>query len=232
MKSPSSRAPGANPHPKREAPPPQGECVSRKERELLRHRVELLEAAERLLGKMLLHELTIQHIAAESEFSVGYIYKLFDSKAEIIAALIKDKLRALRAVIDDSTARSGPWEVRAENLLEAFSDWLERTPMYGSRVTPHLKDFAHNHPAVAAEFASFLEFYRNSIETLFSDAIRAGRLSEDEPGQAARSFRALLAGFSEEVLLHHPDSPGTLRHEAPLIVHIIKRAFAPQGGDA
>ena len=232
MKSPSSRPLGATREPQHLAPALNGERVSRREREFLRHRAELLEATECLLKKKLLHELTIQHIAVESEFSVGYIYKLFDSKADIIAALIKEKLRALRAVIEGGTGGPGPWEDRAGKLLEALSDWLQDTPSYGSRVTPHLKDFARNHPTVAAEFASFLEFYRNSIELLFSDAIRSGQLSEDEPGQAARSFRALVAGFSEEILLYHPDSLGTLAREAPLIVRIIKRAFAPNGGDA
>jgi AcrR family transcriptional regulator len=205
--------------------------VSRKERELLRHRAELLEATERLLGRRLLHELTIQDIAAEAEFSVGYIYKLFENKAEIIAALITDKLRTLRDLITDNMTGGKSWEDKAGNLIDALSEWFRRTPVYGSRATPHLKDFACNHPMAAAEFASFLEFYRNSIAGIFSEAAESGQITEERPGQAARTFRALIAGFSEESLLDPAYRPQTLAEEAPLILRIMKAAFPPRGGD-
>ena len=60
--------------------------LPRKERELKRHQAELLQATENLLARKRLHEITVQDIAAESEFSVGYIYKLFPNKEEILAA--------------------------------------------------------------------------------------------------------------------------------------------------
>jgi AcrR family transcriptional regulator len=205
--------------------------VSRKERELLRHREELLEATERLLEKKLLHDLTIQDIAAEAEFSVGYIYKLYENKAEIIAALITEKLRTLRGLIAHNVVQGHSWENRSVNLMNALSEWFLQTPVYGSRATPHLKDFACNNPTAAAEFASFLEFYRNSIAAIFAEAIEAGQLCEEQPGQAARTFRALIAGFSEESLLDRVQRPRGLAEEAPLIVRIMKAAFSPRGGD-
>lgn len=231
MKSPASRPPGSTSKLRMPPEPDSGERISRKQRELLRHRAELLEATERLLSDTLLHDLTIQDIAAESEFSVGYIYKLFDSKADLIAALITEKLKSLRAVIEGSESPGDSWEERVTNLLVALTEWLRGTPIYGSRVTPHLKDFAHNHPSVAAEFAAFLEFYGNFIDRLFSDAVDAGFLREEEPGEAARSFRALVAGFCEEGPLSQTYDPGTLAAAIPLIIRMIKRTFAPLGGD-
>jgi AcrR family transcriptional regulator len=232
MKSAAGRPSGSHPRAGAEDAPDHDGRVSRKERELLRHRTELLEATERLLREKPLHELTVQHIAAESEFSVGYIYRLFDNKSEIIAALVTERLRELRALVDESLGAAAHWERRAGRLLQSLSDWFERTPSYGARVTPHLKDFARTHPAVAAETAAFLEFYKNSIERLFSEAIDSGQLCEDEPGELARVFRALVTGFSEEALLYRPEHPGSITVDAPVIMRVIKRAFAPRGGDS
>lgn len=216
--------------------PPQGahdpsapQRVPRRQRERLRHRAELIEATERLLAVKPLSELTVQDIAAESEFSVGYIYKLFDGKDDILATFLREKLSQLRAIIQENTSAPGAWDDRTQSLLTAISAWLERTPAYGSKATLHLKVFARSHPGAAADLASFVEFYRHSIEVLFSEPIRAEHLRERTPGDIASTFRALVAGLVEESLMQHGDDT-TLADQAPLVVEVLKRAFASKGG--
>jgi AcrR family transcriptional regulator len=117
-----SDAPGS--HRSRDLPPA-GERLPRRERELLRHRDELLRAADRVLRSKSLHELTIGDIAAESEFSIGYIYKLFPNKEDILVTLIRAKLVELRHIVEESISRFGTWQNRAETLAREILAWLD-----------------------------------------------------------------------------------------------------------
>ena len=62
--------------------------LSRRERERLRHRGEMLEAAEKLFSQKGFHVTTMQEIAAEADFSVGALYGVFESKLDLYFQLI------------------------------------------------------------------------------------------------------------------------------------------------
>jgi AcrR family transcriptional regulator len=225
----TTRSPGAT----RERPPDAddtGPTLPRKEREIRRHRRELLEASESLLARKRFHEITVQDISMESEFSVGYIYKLFPNKDEILAALIRAKLADLRLLVEDGLGVGGTWAERLLSMLEALFKWLDETPAYRSAVIPDLNVFARTHPAVAADLSEFTEFFDTETRRLIAEALRLGKLAEEEPGMIARTLLALVSGFSENKLagLHPGETP---TNPAPLIVDVIKRAFAPEGGD-
>ncbi len=236
MNPPERRGPPAGPdasgsggpHDSQSAP----DRIPRRERELIRHREELLEATERLLASKSIHELTICDIAAESEFSVGYIYKLFPNKEEILATLIRSKLHELRHIVEESLSRFGTWQNRAESLAREMLAWLDRGPAaYRSGVTQSLRDFAVDHAAVAPDLQEFMRFYTSSVDLMFSETVRAGRLAEGRPGAIASTYRALLAGFSDE-RMQHRERRETASDVARHIVRVVKRAFAVEGGGA
>jgi AcrR family transcriptional regulator len=206
--------------------------VPRRERELKRHRDELLRATDRVLRSKSLHELTIVDIAAEAEFSVGYIYKLFPNKEELVATLIRSKLRELRGIVEESLSRFGTWHNRTETLAREMLAWLDRgTAAYTAGVTPNLREFATDHSAVAPDLVEFMTFYTTSVDHLFSESVRSGALAEPRPGMIARTFRALIAGFAEERIqgrIGREPAPEVARH----IVRVLKRTFAVEGGGA
>jgi len=229
----SDMASTASPDATREHPPEAddtGPSLPRKEREIRRHRRELLEASENLLARKRFHEITVQDISMESEFSVGYIYKLFPNKDEILAALIRTKLADLRLLVEDSLGTGGTWAERLLSMLVAMFNWLEETPAYRSAVIPDLNVFARTHPAVAADLSEFTEFFETETRRLIAEALRLGKLAEEEPGMITRTLLALVSGFSENKFAElYPGEKPT--NPAPLIVDVIKRAFAPEGGD-
>jgi len=59
------------------------EPISRRERELARHRQDILNVAEHLFAEHGFHETTMQMVAEQAEFSVGYLYKHFSGKEEM-----------------------------------------------------------------------------------------------------------------------------------------------------
>lgn len=73
--------------------------ISRKEREQLRRRREILEAASRLFRARGYAEVSMKEIALEAECAVGTLYRFFDSKEAVYAALVEDLMDRARAQI-------------------------------------------------------------------------------------------------------------------------------------
>ncbi len=61
--------------------------LSRKERERLRHRQEILETALKLFSERGFHIVSMQQIAEASEFAVGSLYNFFKSKEALFEEL-------------------------------------------------------------------------------------------------------------------------------------------------
>ena len=66
----------------------------------------ILESASRLLATEGPSGLTMQHIAEEAGFSVGYLYKHFPGKKELLAAILDQKLGVFFKASSEVTAES------------------------------------------------------------------------------------------------------------------------------
>jgi TetR/AcrR family transcriptional regulator len=64
--------------------------LTRKEREKIRRKEEILEAALNLFSIRGFHNVSMQDIAAESEFAVGTLYNFFASKEQLFTELLND----------------------------------------------------------------------------------------------------------------------------------------------
>ncbi len=65
--------------------------LTRKEREFLRHKAEVMHVARDLFAKNGFHNVTMHDIAREAEFSVGKIYKFFPNKEELYTEMVLEK---------------------------------------------------------------------------------------------------------------------------------------------
>ncbi|MBP6634552.1 MAG: TetR/AcrR family transcriptional regulator [Paludibacter sp.] len=84
--------------------------------ELKTRQLEIIEAAGRLLTKGGVNSLTIKNIAKEMNFSEGAVYRHFQSKEEIIVAL----LRYLGAIIDDRLNAIPQTDNAEQNMKNLF----------------------------------------------------------------------------------------------------------------
>jgi AcrR family transcriptional regulator len=69
--------------------------LSRKERERLRHREDILAAALRLFSRKGYHNVSMQEIAAEAEFATGTLYKFFPGKEELYTTMMRNYARKI-----------------------------------------------------------------------------------------------------------------------------------------
>jgi AcrR family transcriptional regulator len=62
--------------------------LSRKEKERAAHRQLILETAEDVFARKGYHNATVQEIAEQAEFSVGFLYNIFEGKEDIFEELV------------------------------------------------------------------------------------------------------------------------------------------------
>lgn len=83
------------------------EKLPRRERERLRHRREILDAALELFSERGYHNVSVRDIAQKAEFSIGTIYKFFESKDDLYRALMLDAAERLNAGIIEALGSVG-----------------------------------------------------------------------------------------------------------------------------
>jgi AcrR family transcriptional regulator len=180
-----------------------------------RRRAQILEAARACFRERGFRQTTIEEICAEARISPGALYRYFDSKADIVAAIALDARAEAEGMLDRLTSAEGLIDGLAEmarSFFEAFAHegdaalladiWAEaaRDPLLAralqqrdrvavGRIAAAIERAARTgaiHPALAPAEAA---------ETLMAALEGAGLrrvMAPAEPGQqAVRRFRAL-----------------------------------------
>lgn len=71
----------------------QGEKLSRREREKLRQRQEMLDTALELFSEKGYHNVSMHEIAEKSEFAIGTLYKFFENKEDLYKSLVLEQAK-------------------------------------------------------------------------------------------------------------------------------------------
>lgn len=104
--------------------------LPRRERERLRHRQEILEAARKVIAARGLEGVTVEHVAREAEFAVGSIYRHFRSKEELIEHLLIDLAEPLFEELEALPRSGRPFEEQLTTLIRvAHAHQVENLPV-------------------------------------------------------------------------------------------------------
>jgi len=171
--------------------------LSRKEREKLLHREEILEAALSLFSSKGFHNVSMQDIANESEFGVGTLYNFFDSKEQLFVELMKtgiEKIGQLLIPILDSNKQE---QEKLSEFIRVHADMIENNvefiklyiSQYGTStsVNPMLKDISNLKTTVAAK-----------LESIIKAGMQKQIFRRVHPEIVALSLRATLEAFGFE----------------------------------
>ncbi|HEV57786.1 MAG TPA: TetR/AcrR family transcriptional regulator [Phycisphaerales bacterium] len=100
--------------------------LSRRQRERLRHKQEILNAALRLFSTKGFHNVSMQEIASGAEFAIGTLYKFFPSKEALFDELVKASGQRIAvdmtAVLDQPGTEAG----RLRNYFRSLAGQLEQ----------------------------------------------------------------------------------------------------------
>jgi AcrR family transcriptional regulator len=102
------------------------EKISRKEREYLAHRVEILSAAEKVFAAKGFFTTTMNDIAREAEFGTGTLYKYFKSKEDLYFTLIDEKVEEINRLVKSELSQKTSVVERIEKVLRLQFEFIER----------------------------------------------------------------------------------------------------------
>lgn len=143
------------------------ENVTRKERDKIRHKGEILTEALNLFSEKGFHSVSMQDIAAGSGFGVGTLYNFFQSKEQLFEELMNDC---------------------AEKIYQALSPILESDLSQEARIRHFIK--AHNQ--LAEDNIKFIKLYVSEYGTL---TVAHGRSPKSNDVKSA--IRSKLLGIVE-----------------------------------
>ncbi len=196
MKSPSVLAPNGQ---KPGAP-------SRREREKVQRREDLLRAAKKVFFKKGIHAATIDDVAQEAEVGKGTVYLYFDTKETILAHLLLDGLEELVTYLKAAYAPDQKMAARTRlrRIAAAYLEFFQTYPEYYRLMMAF--DRGHFQETVDPEVyrqvhhrsLRGLEFLVRAVE----QAKEEGVMDVDDTRHAASLLWAGLNGVL--VLLSHP----------------------------
>ncbi len=93
--------------------------LSRREREKLAQRREILAAALELFSERGYHNVSMHTIAEKSEFAIGTLYKFFTNKEELYQALILEKFFKFHEAISRAIEQSDDEVEKLRNYVQA-----------------------------------------------------------------------------------------------------------------
>jgi AcrR family transcriptional regulator len=99
--------------------------LSRRERERLARRQEILKAARKVFGARGYERATLDEVAREAEFAKGTLYSYFESKADLFAELVEYEFEEVLACAKEALGREEDAAAAARALIRVFLEFFE-----------------------------------------------------------------------------------------------------------
>lgn len=162
---------------------------SRQEREWRRRHRDILDAATRLFLDLGFNGTTMQMIAEEAEYSVGYLYKHFPGKEHLLLEIIGDQLEILEGIRRDNRTRfkGRPLRVLKENVRQIALQLHGKAPLVSLFLAPG--------PSRLRIVRERLDRYRAEDAQLMDEAVALGLLAPCDSGLAAAVYNGVIWGL-------------------------------------
>jgi TetR/AcrR family transcriptional regulator len=188
--------------------------TTRKERERLEHRRQILESAERVFVCKGYHTATVDEIARDAEFAAGTIYNFFESKEDLYIRVIEKVVREFIDLFESAVAaKKTPTEAIAALIrlklthFEAhrgfFRVLFETSP--ASRVDP--SEMFHRN------CADWRNKYITTVSEIFKCGIKNGEFHDLDPLYMTLCFEGIMHAFMSYWSWQEPDEPLDVRIE-------------------
>ena len=99
--------------------------LTRKQREFIRHREEIMQMALSLFSEKGFSNVSMQEIAVKSEFAVGTLYKFFSTKESLYSEVLKEKVSELHNTLIKALNTPGNELKKMKSFLENKMQWFK-----------------------------------------------------------------------------------------------------------
>jgi len=156
--------------------------LSRKEREKLRHRREILEAAEQLFSDRGYHGTSVQDIADAAEFSVGALYNIFKSKEDLYSQLIQMRANEYYQTACGRIDRArGPLEKIKAAISTKLDFFKQHRQFFGIFAGLPSENRSERPPLMSEECQRIYHEYQAHLRNIFQEGIEMGIFADRPP---------------------------------------------------
>jgi len=184
------------------------ERISRKEREYLAHREEILSAAEKVFAAKGFFPTTMSDIAREAEFGTGTLYKYFKSKEELYFTLIDEKVEEINRLVKAELSQRNSAVERIKKVLRLQFEFIERNRDFfriyiseRSRFEWTVKDDLGK--GLHEKMVSYIDI----LSEVIRQGIKKGEFRSTDPRDLAHAFVGIVNSFVFEWLISREPYP-------------------------
>jgi len=179
-------------------------------------RTQILEAAMLCFAKRGFHQASMHDISAEAGISVGLIYRYFENKEAVIAAMADRHNKEIREVLE--RARTAPSLLESLEILFT-AHCCENSPKVQSAFVVDLYAEASRNPQVANLVLGVLQTAMEGLTDLIARAPEAQKSAHDlTPHEMAELIFAVGRGMLMRDVLQPPELTSTERRARQLEV--------------
>ncbi len=181
-----------------------------------RRRAQILEAARGCFRERGFRQTTIEEICAEARISPGALYRYFDSKADVVAAIALDARAEAEAMLDRLASAEGLVDGLAE-MARAFFETFEQDG--DAALLADIWAEAARDPLLARALQQRDRIAVGRVAAAIEKAARNGTIHPVLcPEEAAEILMAALEGIA----LRRGPSGEAIRRYRTLALHILK----------
>lgn len=170
--------------------------ASRRQREVERHRAEIMSAAEQLFAKKGYVSSSMDEVARLAEFSVGTLYNFFENKEDLYAAIMRQKTDMMQVRIVECLARKGTAAQRIRAYFQERLDLYWRYPNF-FRLFFHQTMSSVSDPRTGfmKDLAERYEVLLKGLEAIFESGIKRGEFRNVPASILTISLEAIIRGY-------------------------------------
>lgn len=168
-------------------------------------RQQIVDATRRGLTGRSFAALSVDEICAEAGLSKGAFYVHFESKQELLSALIAEDTETLGALILDLEVGHQPAVEKIRRFLRALLE-LGAEPGHAQARADALGTML-NDEEIRRGFVDSVRHCRVRLARWIDDAVKAGELAE----VPANALAAMLLALADGLMLHHAADPTGFR---------------------
>lgn len=169
---------------------------SRRQRELERHRSEIMAAAEKLFAQKGYVSASMDEVARLSDFSVGTLYNFFKNKEDLYSAVMRQKTDMMQVRIVQCLERRGSPTDRIRGYFRERFDLYWKYPNF-FRLFLHQTMSSVSDPRTGflQELAERYEILLRALDAIFESGIRKGEFREVPPTILTTCLEAIIRGY-------------------------------------
>jgi len=199
--------------------------ISRREREKLAHRQEILDAATRVFAEKGFFSATLDEVAQEAEFSKGTVYLYFSSKDDLLYNVISSKTLHLTQIFHDILDMKSSFKEELRELLRKLAEMaFAEKDFFSIFLNQHAEFFKSLSPDKAEEIYAMHADLDKVMVNRIEKAIEEGELRNITP----YATNGIIHGASENMMFTRwdCDTLDELQSKVDVFIDIIFNGIA------